>query len=87
MGGKTIGHPSLGLNGGDDGPVAEDSHEAGVMAKHVDVDDSKPTYKSFKKKFRKMRIAFDDKMRHSDDWYRREQKAEEQIKRLAQENE
>ncbi|KAF4633049.1 hypothetical protein G7Y89_g5073 [Cudoniella acicularis] len=46
----------------------------------------RPTYKSFKKKFRKMRIKFDEKMRQSNDWYIREQKAEEQLKRLAIEN-
>jgi hypothetical protein len=40
-----------------------------------------------RKKFRKLRIIFDEKMRQSDEWYRREQKSEEQIKRLAQENE
>jgi hypothetical protein len=40
-----------------------------------------------RKKFRKLRIVFDEKMRQSDEWYRREQKSEEQIKRLAQENE
>jgi hypothetical protein len=38
-----------------------------------------------RKKFRKLRIIFDEKMRESDQWYRREQKCEEQIKRLAQE--
>jgi hypothetical protein len=40
-----------------------------------------------RKKFRKLRVIFDEKMRQSDEWYKREQKCEEQIKRLAQENE
>lgn len=43
--------------------------------------------KNPRKKFRKMRITFDEKMRHSNDLYEREQKLEAQIKRLALENE
>jgi len=49
-------------------------------------EDVKPTYKSFKKKYRKMRIKFDEKMRQSNDWYVEEQRAIGTAKRLAQEN-
>ncbi|KAH7419984.1 IEC3 subunit of the Ino80 complex, chromatin re-modelling-domain-containing protein [Cadophora sp. MPI-SDFR-AT-0126] len=48
--------------------------------------DTKPTYKSFKKKFRKMKIKFDEAMRQSNDLYLEEQRAIKTAKRLAQEN-
>ncbi|KAH6713181.1 IEC3 subunit of the Ino80 complex, chromatin re-modelling-domain-containing protein [Leptodontidium sp. MPI-SDFR-AT-0119] len=48
--------------------------------------DAKPTYKSFKKKFRKMKIKFDEAMRQSNDLYLEEQRANKAAKRLAQEN-
>ncbi|KAI9048578.1 hypothetical protein LZ554_007411 [Drepanopeziza brunnea f. sp. 'monogermtubi'] len=48
--------------------------------------DAKPTYKSFKKKFRKMKIKFDHKMNESNELYLEEQRAIKTAKRLAQEN-
>jgi hypothetical protein len=40
-----------------------------------------------RKKYRKMRIKFDDKMRQSNEWFVEEQLAVETARRLAQENE
>ncbi|CZS87885.1 hypothetical protein WAI453_000267 [Rhynchosporium graminicola] len=48
--------------------------------------DAKPTYKSFKKKFRKMKIKFDEAMRQSNDQYIQEQLAIKKSKQLASEN-
>ncbi|TVY81529.1 hypothetical protein LSUE1_G007400 [Lachnellula suecica] len=48
--------------------------------------DSRPKYKSFRKKFRKMMHVFDEKMYHSNALYTQEQKAEQKAKKLAQEN-
>lgn len=45
--------------------------------------DSKPTYKSWKKKYRKMRIKFDQKMSQGEDLYQQEVKAMRKIKQLA----
>lgn len=49
--------------------------------------DSKPTYKSWKKKYRKMRIKFDQKMSQGEDLYQQEVKAMRKIKQLAIYNE
>lgn len=50
---------------------------------------SKPKagYKSFKKKYRKMRIVFEQKMHDGEDIFRQEAKAAATVKRLAVENE
>ncbi|KAM0287262.1 hypothetical protein ACHAQH_000576 [Verticillium albo-atrum] len=48
--------------------------------------DSKPTYKSWKKKYRKMRITFDQKMHDGDELHKQEQKALAMAKRIAIEN-
>ncbi|CAL3967362.1 unnamed protein product [Diplocarpon coronariae] len=48
--------------------------------------DAKPVYKSFKKKYRKMKVKFDEVMRESNDLYLQEQRATSTIKRLTQEN-
>ncbi|KAG4429273.1 hypothetical protein IFR05_015240, partial [Cadophora sp. M221] len=48
--------------------------------------DAKPTYKSFKKKFRKMKIKFDEAMHQSNELYLEEQRANKAAKRLAREN-
>ncbi|KAJ0107102.1 hypothetical protein J7T55_014630 [Diaporthe amygdali] len=45
--------------------------------------DAKPTYKSWKKKYRKMRIKFDQKMSQGEDLYQQEVKAMRKIKQLA----
>ncbi|KAM0333239.1 hypothetical protein ACHAQA_001899 [Verticillium albo-atrum] len=48
--------------------------------------DSKPTYKSWKKKYRKMRITFDQKMHDGEELHKQEQKALAMAKRIAIEN-
>ncbi|TGJ78589.1 hypothetical protein E0Z10_g10174 [Xylaria hypoxylon] len=55
-------------------------HEDAQMA------DTRPSYKSWKKKYRKMRITFDHRMRESEDLHALEQKAIRTAKRLATEN-
>ncbi|KAI3390957.1 hypothetical protein diail_8308 [Diaporthe ilicicola] len=49
----------------------------------VKMTDAKPTYKSWKKKYRKMRIKFDQKMSQGEDLYQQEVKAMRKIKQLA----
>ena len=49
--------------------------------------DDKPTYRSWKKKYRKMRFVFDQKMREGEELYRLEQKALATARRLAIEKE
>jgi hypothetical protein len=49
--------------------------------------DPKPSYKSWKKKYRKMRLQFDQRMQHSEELHREEQNALRTAKRLAIENE
>jgi hypothetical protein len=44
-------------------------------------------YKSWKKKYRKMRILFDQKMHQGEDLHKQEEKAAATVKRLAVENE
>lgn len=55
---------------------------------HSDVQmaEPRPSYKSWKKKYRKMRIVFDDRMRMSEELHQLEQKAMRTAKRLAIEN-
>ncbi|KAI1273761.1 IEC3 subunit of the Ino80 complex, chromatin re-modelling-domain-containing protein [Xylaria sp. FL0933] len=48
--------------------------------------EARPSYKSWKKKYRKMRITFDQRMRESEDLHALEQKAMRTAKRLAIEN-
>ncbi|KAI0521815.1 IEC3 subunit of the Ino80 complex, chromatin re-modelling-domain-containing protein [Xylaria bambusicola] len=48
--------------------------------------DARPSYKSWKKKYRKMRITFDQRMRESEDLHSLELKAMQTAKRLAIEN-
>jgi hypothetical protein len=45
--------------------------------------DDKPTYRSWKKKYRKMRIVFDQKMHEGEELHKLEQKALETARRLA----
>lgn len=49
--------------------------------------DAKPTYRSWKKKYRKMRILFDQKMHEGEDLHKLEHKALETARRLAIEKE
>ncbi|KAI0451036.1 IEC3 subunit of the Ino80 complex, chromatin re-modelling-domain-containing protein [Xylaria acuta] len=56
------------------------THEDAHMA------DARPSYKSWKKKYRKMRITFDQRMQESEDLHSLEQKAMRTAKRLAIEN-
>ncbi|KAH6655588.1 IEC3 subunit of the Ino80 complex, chromatin re-modelling-domain-containing protein [Truncatella angustata] len=50
------------------------------------IGDSRPTYKSYKKKYRKLRLQFDKNVQESEDLHRLEQKAIRTMKRLAVEN-
>jgi hypothetical protein len=59
----------------------DDSHDSRIMP------DSKPSYRSWKKKYRKMRVIFERKMQDGEALYKLEQKALETTKRLAVENE
>jgi hypothetical protein len=54
---------------------------------HYGSHDAKPPYKSWKKKYRKMRLGFDVAMSKSEELHRLEQKALRTAKRLAVENE
>ena len=58
-------------------------------ASYSDVQMAEPrtSYKSWKKKYRKMRITFDERMRTSEELHQVEQKAMRTAKRLAIENE
>lgn len=49
--------------------------------------DTRPSYKSWKKKYRKMRIKFDHQMQEIETLHKLEQKAMRTAKRLAIENE
>ncbi|RDW61004.1 hypothetical protein BP6252_12387 [Coleophoma cylindrospora] len=62
----------------------EEEQPSAVLGKEEQT--SKQTYKSFKKKYRKMRAKFDETMRQSNEYYVDEQKASDTAKRLAQEN-
>lgn len=69
------------------GSVARD-----VKDEHNDSDDGragdgKTTYKSWKKKYRKMRITFDQKMHDCEELHRQESKALATAKQIAIENE
>lgn len=50
-------------------------------------DHRKSGYKSWKKKYRKMRIVFDHKMQEGEDLHKQEDKASATVKRIAVENE
>ena len=49
--------------------------------------ESRPKYKSWRKKFRKMKIRFDDTMKINSTMFKEEQKLEALAKRLQEENE
>lgn len=49
--------------------------------------ESKPSYRSYKKKYRKLRLQFDQNVQESEELHRTEQKAIRTMKRLAIENE
>ncbi|KUI63132.1 hypothetical protein VP1G_10244 [Cytospora mali] len=57
---------------------ADLKHEEG--GPDVTMADAKPTYKSWKKKYRKMRIKFDESMAQGEQLYQQEQKALKKIK-------
>ncbi|ORY64926.1 IEC3 subunit of the Ino80 complex, chromatin re-modelling-domain-containing protein [Pseudomassariella vexata] len=59
--------------------------EPGVR-EDVSMTNTKPSYKSWKKKYRKMRLHFDMRMQQSEELHRLEQKAMRTMKRLAVEN-
>jgi hypothetical protein len=52
-----------------------------------DVAPRKAGYKSWKKKYRKMRIGFEEKMHQGEDIFKEEAKAAATVKRIAVENE
>lgn len=60
-------------------------HEEG--GPDVRMTDAKPTYKSWKKKYRKMRIKFDQLQAQNEELYQLEQKALKKTKQLAIYNE
>lgn len=64
------------------GPV---KHEDG--GPDVRMADAKPTYKSWKKKYRKMRIRFDNLQAQNEELYQMEQRALAKTKQLAIHNE
>lgn len=47
----------------------------------------KPKYKSWRKKFRKMKVQFDDSMRFNSHMFKEEQKLEALAKRIRESNE
>ncbi|KAI1262733.1 hypothetical protein F5Y18DRAFT_397139 [Xylariaceae sp. FL1019] len=53
---------------------------------HPQIIDARPSYKSWKKKYRKMRITFDNRMRESEELHSIEQRAIRTAKRIAIEN-
>lgn len=66
---------------GDDDLKLEDG------APDVNMADARPTYKSWKKKYRKMRIKFDQLQAQNEELYQLEQKALRKTKQLAIYNE
>jgi len=60
----------------------EDAPVGGVEGRLPD-GSGKPMYKSWKKKYRKMRIVFDQEMHIGEELYKQEQKAFETTNRLA----
>lgn len=62
----------------------KDEHASKTVAMMAE---AKPTYKSWKKKYRKMRITFDQKMQECEELHKEEQKALALAKRIAIENE
>jgi hypothetical protein len=64
--------------------------EPGLRDRHdedAQMADARPSYKSWKKKYRKMRITFDQRMRESEELHALELKAIQTSKRLAVQNE
>lgn len=68
----------------DDTIPNEDHPENEVRATE---DDQRPRYRSWKKKWRKLRVTFDHKMHEAEVLWMQEQKAKATIKRIAIENE
>ncbi|KAL2071680.1 hypothetical protein VTL71DRAFT_12915 [Oculimacula yallundae] len=78
------------MDGNGDDTLVEDQDTTMVndeAATEQNPADAKPTYKSFKKKYRKMKIKFDEAMRNSNELYIQEQLAIKKAKQLTQENE
>ncbi|CAN8106238.1 unnamed protein product [Discula destructiva] len=65
-------------------PADDVKHEEG--GPDVRMTDAKPTYKSWKKKYRKMRIRFDELQAQNEELYQLEQKTLQQTKRIAIQN-
>lgn len=66
-------------------PADDVKHEDGEA--DVRMTDAKPSYRSWKKKYRKSRIKFDGLQGQNEELYQAEQKALQQIKRIAIQNE
>lgn len=64
----------------------ENTGKGGEVDKPSNHEEGRATYKSFKKKYRKMRIKFDSKMQESNLLCAKEQQGADTAKRLAQEN-
>ena len=59
----------------------------GVTSAGFQVPDLKPKYKSWRKKYRKMKARFDDVMKDNSTMFKEEQKLEALSKRLQEQNE
>lgn len=59
----------------------------GATTADLQVPDVKPKYKSWRKKYRKMKHKFDDVMKESNNLFKDEQKLENLSKRLQEQNE
>ncbi|CAI4212227.1 unnamed protein product [Parascedosporium putredinis] len=70
------------VNDREEEEIANDEAAAGA----ADSDESRPKYRSWKKKWRKLRVTFDHKMQEAEVLWLREQKAKATIKRIAIEN-
>lgn len=67
--------------------VKKEDDGAAAAANDLRMADAKPTYRSWKKKYRKMRILFDQKMHEGEDLHKLEHKALETARCLAIEKE
>ena len=59
----------------------------GASTADTSLHDPKPKYKSWRKKYRKMKVRFDDVMKDNTTMFREEQKLEALSKRLQEQNE
>lgn len=67
--------------------ICKNNMDSSPIKAEKSADHRKSGYKSWKKKYRKMRIVFDQKMQEGEDLHKKEEKASATVKRLAVENE